>query len=79
MIPEGNPSECDGRECALAIRPLSLTTPRTFIPPGAEALAVLFGGQWLLHHHGPALSLVCPRVSSEITVAVILCKYSRRI
>ena len=31
------------------------------------------------HPHGSALNLLCPRVSSEITVEVILCKYSRQI
>ena len=30
-------------------------------------------------HHGPAFGLFCPRVSSEITVEVILCKYSRQL
>jgi len=30
------------------------------------------------HHHGLELGLFCPRVSSEITVEVILCKYSRQ-
>ena len=31
-----------------------------------------------IRHHGPAFGLFCPRVSSEITVEVILCKYSRQ-
>ena len=30
------------------------------------------------HHHGLVLGLFCPRMSSEITVEVILCKYSRQ-
>ena len=30
------------------------------------------------HHHGLVLGHCCPRVSSEITLEVILCKYSRQ-
>ena len=30
------------------------------------------------HHHGPELGRFCLRVSSVITIEVILCKYSRR-
>jgi hypothetical protein len=33
----------------------------------------------LPHHHGLVLGHYCPRVSSEITLEVILCKYSRQL
>ena len=31
------------------------------------------------HHHGFEMGLLCPRVSSEITIEVILYKYSRQV
>ena len=47
-----------------------------FIPP--EATPWPFHAQATrLHHRGSVLGLICPRASSEITVEVILCKYSR--
>jgi hypothetical protein len=60
--------------CLAATQPQCATA---FIPPGAELWPF---DQWALqpHHRGPVLGLHCPRASSEITVEVILCKYSRQ-
>jgi hypothetical protein len=60
------------------IGPLSHTAPLQFIPP--EAYLPWPFEAWAVqpHHHGPVWRLSCPRESSEITIEVILCKYSRQ-
>ena len=60
-------------------RPLSRITPQMSFHQRQEMLSWPFVS-WAMkaHHHGPELGKLCLRVSSEITIEVILCKYSRR-
>ena len=58
---------------------LSRTDRTSFIPPGPQGgLAFPNCGQCVIHHRRLLLGLNCSRVSSEITIEVILCKYSRQ-
>ena len=52
--------------------------PARLISFGAEAQTRSRLAQWMLHHHDSFVDLFCQRQAQEITVEVILCKYSRQ-
>ena len=52
---------------------------KLFIPPVANAKAPFRSTTDIGHHHGSFVGQYCQGQAQEITVEVILCKYSRQI